>query len=386
MAKPFYSLEEVTTILKKTPDEISQLVRAGTLREFRDSGKVFFKAEDVEKLRGGSKAPPAKGPADSDVITLESVDDVGSPGLAGTDSLPSLSDPSGGTSIIGLADIEEEPAKPAKKPPVGSPIRPAAPSKPDTPPATPKLGVGVFDDDDLELDADPLAKTQVTSSPVAPAGDQMSLKEGTGSGSGLLDLTRESDDTSLGAELLDEIYPGDEEPAPQPAPPPAAPAARSGATAAAAAASARAAAAAAEEAADDALEAAEEAAEAAEEAVSPAAARGGEAVVVGPPRVAAGDPLEGLFGAMLVWGLVLLSVAGTLAAGVHQGFMPSFGAWLTENFWIFLAAAFGGLGLVSLIGWLIGRSGSAAPRGPKPPKAAKVKPAKPAKKGKPAKA
>ena len=29
-----------------------------------------------------------------------------------------------------------------------------------------------------------------------------------GSGSGLLDLTRESDDTSLGAELLDEIAPG----------------------------------------------------------------------------------------------------------------------------------------------------------------------------------
>jgi hypothetical protein len=36
--------------------------------------------------------------------------------------------------------------------------------------------------------------------------DQISL-EGTGSGSGLLDLTRESDDTSLGAELLDEIAP-----------------------------------------------------------------------------------------------------------------------------------------------------------------------------------
>ena len=32
--------------------------------------------------------------------------------------------------------------------------------------------------------------------------------ESVGSGSGLLDLTRESDDTSLGAELLDEIYPG----------------------------------------------------------------------------------------------------------------------------------------------------------------------------------
>jgi hypothetical protein len=37
--------------------------------------------------------------------------------------------------------------------------------------------------------------------------DQVNL-EGVGSGSGLLDLTRESDDTSLGAELLDEITPG----------------------------------------------------------------------------------------------------------------------------------------------------------------------------------
>jgi hypothetical protein len=37
--------------------------------------------------------------------------------------------------------------------------------------------------------------------------DQINL-EGVGSGSGLLDLTRESDDTSLGAELLDEISPG----------------------------------------------------------------------------------------------------------------------------------------------------------------------------------
>src|SRR5205085_11207552 len=37
--------------------------------------------------------------------------------------------------------------------------------------------------------------------------DQVNL-EGVGSGSGLLDLTRESDDTSLGAELLDEIAPG----------------------------------------------------------------------------------------------------------------------------------------------------------------------------------
>ena len=39
--------------------------------------------------------------------------------------------------------------------------------------------------------------------------DDLSL-EAVGSGSGLLDLTRESDDTSLGAELLEEVYSGDD--------------------------------------------------------------------------------------------------------------------------------------------------------------------------------
>jgi hypothetical protein len=51
--------------------------------------------------------------------------------------------------------------------------------------------------------ADPMAQTAIGSG----IQDQINL-EGVGSGSGLLDLTRESDDTSLGAELLDEISPG----------------------------------------------------------------------------------------------------------------------------------------------------------------------------------
>ncbi|HWP39845.1 MAG TPA: hypothetical protein VNL70_02880, partial [Tepidisphaeraceae bacterium] len=52
--------------------------------------------------------------------------------------------------------------------------------------------------------ADPAAQTAISGGSIP---DQVSL-EGVGSGSGLLDLTRESDDTSLGAELLDEIAPG----------------------------------------------------------------------------------------------------------------------------------------------------------------------------------
>jgi hypothetical protein len=68
--------------------------------------------------------------------------------------------------------------------------------------ATGRGGVNVFTADDSVEHADPAAQTAIT-----PMGDAVNL-EGVGSGSGLLDLTRESDDTSLGAELLDEIAPG----------------------------------------------------------------------------------------------------------------------------------------------------------------------------------
>ena len=64
-----------------------------------------------------------------------------------------------------------------------------------------RVGVNVFGDEDSPR-VDPLAQTSIGSG----IQDQINL-EGVGSGSGLLDLTRESDDTSLGAELLDEISP-----------------------------------------------------------------------------------------------------------------------------------------------------------------------------------
>jgi hypothetical protein len=65
-------------------------------------------------------------------------------------------------------------------------------------------GAGVNVLGDSVAPADPSAQTAISGGGVS---DQVSL-EGVGSGSGLLDLTRESDDTSLGAELLDEIAPG----------------------------------------------------------------------------------------------------------------------------------------------------------------------------------
>ena len=64
-------------------------------------------------------------------------------------------------------------------------------------------GISVFDTDHgSEEDAE---ATQVSEA----FEEELSLDE-VGSGSGLLDLTRESDDTSLGAELLEEVYSGEE--------------------------------------------------------------------------------------------------------------------------------------------------------------------------------
>lgn len=302
MAKPFYSIEEVCKVLGKSQDDVKGLVRGGQLREFRDAGKVFFKAEDVDKLAGGAKGGSSPGE-----ISLEPVED----------ELPSLGEsPSSGTSFIGLQPVEDEP-EPARK--GGA----KAPSKEDT--AVTSAGIGVFDEDELEIDADPMAKTQITS---ATTGDQLSL-EGTGSGSGLLDLTRESDDTSLGAELLDEIYPGEEEtqqaaPKKRPAPQPAA-----------------------------------RAPEPEPEAELPPA----EAPApVMPTVVAGGDPAEGMFAGLMVGALLLLAVAGSVVAPVLQGFVPSYAQFLSNNFWYFLGGAVLLPLIALLIGWLIGRSAAPAPR------------------------
>ncbi|MBK8267207.1 MAG: helix-turn-helix domain-containing protein [Planctomycetes bacterium] len=62
-----------------------------------------------------------------------------------------------------------------------------------------KPGISVFDEEELGVPSDPMGETQISSG--------VEEFDSVGSGSGLLDLTQESDDTSLGAELLDVISP-----------------------------------------------------------------------------------------------------------------------------------------------------------------------------------
>lgn len=163
MAKMFYTFEEAQARMGKSHQELQAMVDDGTLRVFRDGAKDMFKLEDVDKFVA----------ADSSGEVME---------LTATDAM-SESD------TFTLDTVADAP----------------------TPPGTALSSAGIieFDVDDLDFGevADPSSKTQI-----APSISEEIVLEGSGSGSGLLELTKESDDTSLGAELLDEIYPGDESP------------------------------------------------------------------------------------------------------------------------------------------------------------------------------
>lgn len=195
MAKMFYNAKEASEKLGRSDTELRDLVREGKLREFRDAGTVNYKVGDVDALVGKLPAKPlAKSPSGSGISAV-----AASRSASGEIVLEPIDDSSielapMGSDVVTLesADAEETAtgARLVKKKKEAS--------------AVPSVGLNVFDDDELDEHVDPLAQTAV--SDVAGLG-----LEGTGSGSGILDLTRESDDTSLGAELIDEIYTGEEE-------------------------------------------------------------------------------------------------------------------------------------------------------------------------------
>jgi excisionase family DNA binding protein len=169
MAKMFYTLDEAAQRLGVDAEKIKEMAASGELQQFRDRDKLMFKRDQIDTLAGGS------GAGDSD---------SGSP-------IPLV--PSDDTDAISLADTNM-----ASKPGLTSTGTSAGTGT--------GSGMSVFGPDEVEP-VDPLAQTAVTNPMADTAQEELSL-ESVGSGSGLLDLTRESDDTSLGAELLDEIYPG----------------------------------------------------------------------------------------------------------------------------------------------------------------------------------
>lgn len=176
MAKMFYSLEEAAEKLGKSPDEVRGLVENGQLQEFRDRDRLMFKREQVDLLagdsvgRGGSGGIPLADSKGGSGLSL-SLEDSGPIGLA-----PDPRSAKSGSGEIAIDSPKD------------------------------RSGISIFDTESTD-DGDANAVTRITDATSAP---ELNL-ESVGSGSGLLDLTREGDDTSLGADLLEDVYKGDEE-------------------------------------------------------------------------------------------------------------------------------------------------------------------------------
>lgn len=152
MAKMFYTLEEAAQRLGMSVDDVQALTESGQLSEFRDQNKVMLKVEQVDLLAGDQDD-------DDEMIPLADSGEIEPISLSASDSGPAIS-----------ADPDQ-------------------------------TGVSIFDPEEEE-DVDPAAATQVSPS----LGGIADFGEASGSGSGLANLALEGDDTSLGADLLEDVY------------------------------------------------------------------------------------------------------------------------------------------------------------------------------------
>ncbi len=193
MAKMFYTSDETTEKLGVDADRLKELIDQKRLREFRDGQRIIFKVDQVDRLAAELKGGSGAGNLDTGPIDLApgasggpiSLADSAAPGVSAGDSKMSSKTGTGfsasGKSADGTA------AQGTKVGDKSTPIK-------------------VFESSEIKP-VDSSAQTQISSAldeSISPSG-----LDSVGSGSGLLDLTRESDNTSLGAELLEEIYPGD---------------------------------------------------------------------------------------------------------------------------------------------------------------------------------
>ncbi|MBC8523454.1 helix-turn-helix domain-containing protein [PVC group bacterium] len=210
MAKLFYTLEEACSKLGKSEEEVTQMAQSGQLDEMRDGDNVMFKREQVDLL--AKSADGESGEIELDLTSGGSAFDL-TLGDTGKNVSPDSDDSSDADakesgydlsgSGMGLAqsgsaaglDLGSSGSASGIGFDLGDSGSAAGFDLGETGDAT-GFGSAFGEDDDS-------AETRVSDA----VDEELSL-ESVGSGSGLLDLTRESDDTSLGAELLDEVWEG----------------------------------------------------------------------------------------------------------------------------------------------------------------------------------
>jgi hypothetical protein len=176
MAGMFYNLQEVIEKLGKSEDEIKELIRDGKLREFRDGSKQLFKIDEVDNFVA------EVGESEIDLV----LDETGEISLEDAPEQPKPKS-EGGFNLSNMGDLTAA----------------------DTNIGTTGISVLGETDDGYKLAEDSKAETQAQDASLS--GELGSLDsdanmESFGSGSGLLDLSLQADDTSLGA-VLDDILP-----------------------------------------------------------------------------------------------------------------------------------------------------------------------------------
>jgi excisionase family DNA binding protein len=266
MAGMFYSLEEAAQKLNMSEDEVEKLVEERKLREFRDGTNVLFKVAEVEALMADTGLMAAEEPAaeeKEEELALEPAEpetqgeeeltlEPSEPEVPGEEELtlqPEATGELGGEtgqeelslddSLAMLGDVEELGQEPAAEDSFSLLDTDQAKEVPgeakkdekedtevsfaldeqqgsgagadltDADTAITREGISVLDESDSEfkLAEDTAAETkamQEAASLEQIEGD-VNLDDTLGSGSGLLDLSLQADDTSLGG-ILDEIY------------------------------------------------------------------------------------------------------------------------------------------------------------------------------------
>ncbi|UCF00309.1 MAG: hypothetical protein JSV82_04375 [Planctomycetota bacterium] len=188
MASMFYSLKEVAEKLNKTEEEVKELVKEGKLREFRDGPNLLFKVDEVEGLMADTRAeaPQEISPSETEETSEETdislAPESEEPPAAG--DLREQTTPVAGDGINVLGEETASEYKVAD----------------DTMAETKAASGGTVLPDDM------LAETKAAPGEASLEEIEEDVNLDTfGSGSGLLDLSLQADDTSLGG-ILDEIY------------------------------------------------------------------------------------------------------------------------------------------------------------------------------------
>jgi hypothetical protein len=169
-SKSFYTLDEAAKRLGKTASEINAMADKGLLQRVNHEGQIKFRVEQVEVLA-----------SDDDAVDLN--DDMGPIGLADSGSAAPIS----------------APPTPSKKS--------AMPADDDS-----VLGLaGSGSAGGMMAPTDSGERTGISAlTGRGGSGDNVEIGlETVASGSGLLDLTRDSEETALGAELMDQVYSND---------------------------------------------------------------------------------------------------------------------------------------------------------------------------------